>query len=257
MSEDDGARDLEIPTFAECVVGYRAWLADEQDRLWPIGARRRPWEPGVNTARCNCGTWDRLRFEWSEFGGRRILEPAPPHLAPEDDCTCGLYSWRRPSESWWDDPAWLTPPRVAGAVACWGRMQVHGEGFRAEHACVVTLAYAADAGSGALRTLERIARRYRVDLVSLDDLESAASSHGEPLPEDFGPPPAPAPAPTELTALDEPRAPEDGYADETGFVHARDATPDEVPPVKRDPRLQPAEGIIPPGFGSYGGFPGF
>ena len=79
-------------------------------------------------------------------------------------------------------------PRVIGAVASWGALHVHDDGFRAEHACVVSLAYHAAARPEALAVLERIARRYRVDLVPLDELEEAASRHGTPLPDDLRPP---------------------------------------------------------------------
>jgi hypothetical protein len=177
----------EVPFFSECVIGYRAWRADARDQLWPISARRRPWLPGINTARCNCGSWNSLRFEWSLYEGRRILEPAPEHPAPAQGCECGLYSWRRPRESWQLDPSRSSPPRVVGAVASWGALQVHAAGFRAEHACIVTLAHHADARPAALLALERIARRYRVELVPLDDLEEAASQHGTPIPDDVRP----------------------------------------------------------------------
>src|SRR5439155_1374472 len=175
----------DVLTFVECVSGYRAWLADARDQLWPISDCRRPWVPGINTARCNCGEGSRLRLGWSLAGGHRVLEPAPEHPAPAADCECGLYSWRRPRRRWRDDPVRASLPRVIGAVASWGALYVHDDGFRAEHACVVSLAYHAAARPEALAVLERIARRYRVDLVPLDELEEAASRHGTPLPDDL------------------------------------------------------------------------
>ena len=178
----------DAPLFSECVIGYRAWQADARDRLWPLSSRRRPWSPGINTARCNCGgTWPSLRFEWSAYEGRRILEPAPEHPAPEQGCECGLYSWRRPRASWREEPGKSTPPRVIGAVASWGALQVHATGFRAEHACVVTIAHHPEVTQDARTTLERIANHYRVELVPIEDLEPAASLHGTPLPDTVGP----------------------------------------------------------------------
>jgi hypothetical protein len=186
MSTTVAASDA--PLFAECVIGYRAWEADTHDRLWPISARRRPWLPGINTARCNCrSNWPSLRFEWSTFDGRRVLEPAPGHAAPFQGCDCGLYSWRRPKERWRERPLRSSPRRVVGAIASWGAVQVHNDGFRAEHACVVTLAYHPRLQPEAHAVLERIARRYRVDLVTIDELEQAASRHGTPLADDVRP----------------------------------------------------------------------
>jgi hypothetical protein len=187
----------EVPTFTDCVVGYRAWHADTLGHLWPIGSRRRPWLPGINTARCNCGTAASLRFEWSWCQGRRVLEPAPAHAAPDRDCTCGFYSWRRPRQSWYEAPGPGSPLLVVGAIASWGHLQVHRDGFRAEHACVVTLAYHPGTHPDALKTLGQIAARYRVELVPLAELEQAASRHGTPIPDSVGPPPGP-PAPAEL-----------------------------------------------------------
>jgi len=190
VSTPEDARDRpDVLTFVECVSGYRAWLADARDQLWPISDCRRPWVPGINTARCNCGEWSSLRFEWSLYEGHPVLEPPPEHPAPAADCECGLYSWRRPRRRWRDDPVRASLPRFIGAVASWGALHVHDDGFRAEHACVVSLAYHAAARPEALAVLERIARRYRVDLVPLDELEEAASRHGTPLPDDLRPPP--------------------------------------------------------------------
>src|SRR4051794_2126062 len=213
MSSDER---YEIPIFGECVIGYRAWIADERDQLWPISSDRRPWPPGVNTARCNCATWDSLRLEWSVHQGRRVLEPAPEHAAPLDACDCGLYSWRRPETEWSEDPSQSSPPEIVGAVASWGAIQVHNDGFRAEHACIVTLAHHAEVPADSLAVLRRIARRYRVELVLVEELESAARRHGAPLADDLRPPQA---SVTEAPEDDQPAAP---------VPRAPDATVDEI-----------------------------
>ena len=224
----------EVPVFSECVIGYRAWESDDEDQLWPIADDRRPWVPGVNTARCNCGSWNSLRFEWSWYQGRRILEPAPEHPAPQTDCDCGLYSWRRPPRDWWEDPEWGEPPDPIGAVASWGALQVHQDGFRAEHACVVTLAHPIGASPETIAELQRIARRYRVECVPLDLLEQAASRHGTPLPDSLQPPP------------DSPEPGEDIGARWRVRAPAPDATPEEVV-IPRPPRgLVPKKGFIDP-----------
>jgi hypothetical protein len=185
-AEARSARD--IPTFSECVIGYRAWRAGSDGLLWPLHSRRDPWKPGANTARCT-RTWQTrlaLRWLWGDQG-QPIFGAATKHDAPAEDCACGLYSWRRPAQRWYEHPALCTPPRVVGAVASWGRIQVHADGFRAEHACVVALAYP-DGREHAPEELETIAARYRADLVPLHGLESAARRHGSPLPDGIHPP---------------------------------------------------------------------
>jgi len=171
------------PTFSECVIGYRAWRADDEGLLWPLYSRHDPWLPGVNTARCQRSWQTRLALKWL-WGERdqRVFGAATKHAAPAQDCACGLYTWRRPSRRWYEHPALSTPPRIVGAVASWGHLQVHRDGFRAEHACVVTLAYP-DGVPAAAAALERLAARYRVEAVPLSELERAASRHGSPLPE--------------------------------------------------------------------------
>ena len=184
----------DVPTFTECVIGYREWRVDVDDQLCPISSAQLPWLPGANTASCD-GRTPGLRFEWIEHHGERVLVPAPRHLAPHPQCECGLYSWRRPLPDWYQRPRCSL---VLGAVASWGRLQVHHDGFRAERACVVTLAYHPDTRRNALEALGRIATHYRADLVPLDDLERAACRHGTPLPDTVGPPASP-PARDELS----------------------------------------------------------
>lgn len=205
MSESAVPVVPELPTFSECVVGYRAWVIDADDRLWPASDYRLPWVPGVNTARCNCAVPGALSFDWSLRDGRRVLEPHPRHDAPAADCTCGLYSWRRPRPRWKTAPRLRDGSMVCGAVASWGRLMVHGDGFRAEHACVVTLTYPADTEPGVLEKLRRVAEKYRVDLVRLDQLEEAASRHGSPLPDTIRPDPDLHTEPTRRTRPTPPR----------------------------------------------------
>ena len=223
-----GLRD--VPTFSECVVGYRRWSADAEGQLWPLHSRRRPWQPGVNTARCNCRTPNGLKFDWSWHEGRRVLEPAAEHLAPSGDCVCGLYSWRRPPAAWSKQARLSIPPAVVGAVASWGRIQVHDTGFRAEHACVVTLAYHPDTGPDAIETLRQIAEHYRVATVPITELEQAASQHGSPLPDAVGP------------ARHRPRSQQD-LAAVHHSVAAPDATPSEVR-SHSSPRSSPGHSLF-------------
>jgi hypothetical protein len=212
-TSEAGDLSEEVATFSQCVIGYRAWAADHDGQLWPLSSQRRPWNPGVNTARCNCDsrTSLKLRFECSRKDGRLVLESAPEHVAPEVQCECGLYSWRRPRSIWRSEPQYRSAEAVCGAVASWGRLLVHADGFRAEHACVVTLAYPQGASRGAIKTLTAIAARYRVELVPLAELGQAASRHGAPLPDSLRPSTPPATEDTVDAPLDQaptPRAPD-------------------------------------------------
>jgi hypothetical protein len=172
-----------VPTFSECVIGYRAWLLDRAGQLWPVAGYRKAWSAGINTARCECGTSDRLHFEWAVVDGRRVLKPAPLHDAPQESCSCGLYSLRQPKASWGTDVRFDRGDQVAGAVASWGRIQVHATGVRAEHACVLALALAPDCDATAAQRVRLAAQRYGVPAVALADLQEAASEHGRPLPD--------------------------------------------------------------------------
>ena len=105
---------------------------------------------------------------------------------------------------------------MIGAIASWGQLQVHRDGFRAEHACVVTLAYHPGTHPDALTTLEQIAARYRVELVPLAELEQAASRHGTPIPDSLRPPTGlPTPADLPQTHVEIQRAP-DATVEEVG-----------------------------------------
>jgi hypothetical protein len=140
------------PVYPECVIGYRSWYAGSDAGLWPAGwvpaassARsvHRPWQAGPNTAAC----------------------PLADHAAPDQHCTCGLYAG-------FDVPA---PAHgfVVGAVAAWGLVQVHRDGFRAEHAQITALR-----DDPARTDLRAIAARYRVPLVAPGLLELEAQRHG-------------------------------------------------------------------------------
>lgn len=204
--------DFDPPMFSECVIGYRRWIADADGQLWPISDRRQPWQPGVNQARCNRANTrspglrshvgDQLLLGVSRSNGRVVLEWLPAHDAPIADCDCGLYSWRRPPGEWYGDPSSSELPNVVGAVASWGALHVHDAGFRAQYACIVTLAHPDDAASDVLTELQAIASRYGIELAPLSALESVASLYGAPLPDDLRPP-----APTEEPAIHRPPDP--------------------------------------------------
>jgi hypothetical protein len=177
----------DAPTFSQCVLGYRAWIADAQDQLWSLSSSRRPWRPGLNVARCR-----RTRIDYEPL--------ATAHVAPDAACSCGLYSWRQPRKNWYSVPRERSTRQVFGAVASWGLIHVHADGFRAEYSCVVALGYHPRTSSNWLAELERISARYRVQLVPLAELERAAGRYGAQLPVSAHPAKPAAPSTRPLTA---------------------------------------------------------
>lgn len=190
-------RAAETLTFSECVIGYRAWNVDALGRLWALSHfGDRPWQPGANRARCN----QRHDLEARFLFGPPSSAPAG-HAAPHPDCDCGFYSRRRlgevrlglagdsvPLADAYPAAADRCVIPVPGAVAVWGDLQVHRNGFRASHACIVALATVPRMPAEVIELLERVAARYRVPLVDIADLEREASREGSPLPDSCVPP---------------------------------------------------------------------
>lgn len=163
----------ELPTFSECVIGYRSWkLADWV--LSPLSFGH-PWRPGVNVSTCRAG-------ERSNIGLYLTTQDRPlkRHAAPDQDCTCGLHAYHEIPEQ---PISFDGSPIVVGAVAAWGDLQVHYNGFRAERAQIVALVEAP--------SLHEVAETYGVPLVPRALLASEAQRHGTPLPESLRPPKPP------------------------------------------------------------------
>jgi hypothetical protein len=183
----------EVPTFSECVIGYRCWAVDPFLRLWPLaGYAETAWTPGINVAQCG-------RAKLAEAAG--FWMPSFPshapdgHTSPHQKCGCGLYCRRRAGEVLneleWPRYEEIRNPLVAGAVAVWGDLCVHKDGFRASHACILALATQPEMPRQARDLAALVADRYGVPLVAADELEVEASRHGTPLPDDIAPPEQP------------------------------------------------------------------
>ena len=161
----------------EPVIGYREWVLIGDEILSPLA--RTPWHGDVMQAEClpSCRA------------ARGLWRRASPHAGPAPDpaCACGIY-------------ALFAPPRrrgrerlelVRGAVALWGRIEVHQRGMRAEFARIVALGLPASA-RGPQGALAHVAERLEVEAVRAHDLELAALAHGQPLPPSLIPEPGPA-----------------------------------------------------------------
>lgn len=195
------APKVEIPTFSECVIGYRKWYIDALGRLRPITVDQRPWVPGVNEGQCDADHSPFGAFAGAWLYGSSSRRRAPKkHKAPHRACHCGLYArfslsetLGREANAAFPDLARLVVVPVVGAIAAWGDLQVHRDGLRASRACVVALAVEDAMPAKVKRLVERVAAEHRVACVPLDVLEMEASQHGTPLPDSAKPEPAPEP----------------------------------------------------------------
>ncbi|MEP6953410.1 MAG: hypothetical protein ABI950_05025 [Solirubrobacteraceae bacterium] len=99
------------------------------------------------------------------------------HAAPQNGCTCGIYAWYDPPAR---SASAATAELVAGAVALWGRLELHAQGMRAEHAVLVALALPLSRG-GKRRRLVAAAGALGVPAVGARQLAATAGAHGEPI----------------------------------------------------------------------------
>jgi hypothetical protein len=155
------------PDLVEPVVGFRKWRVVGDRLTSPYIPLR--WEQAAVHARCYPANRT-LVF------GRGWLDA--PHDAPHPACKCGVYAWHAlPSAGPVPDP-----DRAFGVVALWGRIEVHEDGMRAEHAAIRALAYSPPLGAAHRRRMTAIAAHLGVDLVEEAELRDAASRHGAPVP---------------------------------------------------------------------------
>lgn len=126
---------MSVPFLTEALPGFRAWTIDREGRLLPAAVGE-PWTTGVNVAGCAHGHG---------------------HDAPAGDCTCGLYAFHTVHRQ-------LAGEAHVGAIAAWGDMEVHRDGFRAGRARVLALA---DAPGD---RVQRAAERYGVPVLARDAL---------------------------------------------------------------------------------------
>lgn len=159
----------ETPVYSECVIGYRSWRLNDWV-LTPLSVGG-PWRPGINHACCHGpfaammgGFWD----AHVEQDGN-----AQRHKAPHANCVCGLYAYHEPPRN---------PGPIIGAIAAWGDLQVHPDGFRAEYAQIVALAEPANLHGSARDGFDLAVATYRVPVVPRELLEVEALQHGSPLP---------------------------------------------------------------------------
>jgi hypothetical protein len=167
-------------------VGYRFWRVDPDD-AWTRGRLQSPvaetlWPP-LETLEAECQTRPGLRL--ARAGLHRHDEQG---VSPEPSCSCGIYAYH--------DIMPMTralreePYMFGGAVLCWGRIVIHPEGMRAQHARPLALCRPESPGVQ-LRTaalLAEVTREYAIPLLELRDLVAYASEFGASYKPEPGPP---------------------------------------------------------------------
>ena len=149
------------------MAGFRAWRVANGRLLSPYIPCR--WEGRVMHAACYDANRVLVRGEGWLDG---------PHASPHPDCQCGIYAYHRPGlrtyfgEVWWCE----------GVVTAWGRIIVHGDGWRAEHARIEALAPPEVDDERPAPPLDAIAGRLGVPLVPRESLAEVAAQVGGPVP---------------------------------------------------------------------------
>lgn len=154
-----------FPDLIDHVVGFRQWAlgrivaSSMEEGLWSIS------QP----------------IKWSRLMKARCLK-RESHTPPDWGCECGLYAKHDMGY-----PVGLQSGCGYGAVKAWGKVQVHHDGFRAEHAEVIALAYGEHWSNNGLALVARVADALDVPLVSLSVLNDRAFEHGAPIPKELRP----------------------------------------------------------------------
>ncbi len=157
-------------------VGYRFWRVDPDD-AWTRGRLQSPvaetlWPP-LETLDAECQTRPGLRL--ARAGLHRADEL---RISPEPGCSCGIYAYH--------DIGPMTralreePYMFGGAVLCWGRIVIHPEGFRAQHARPLALCRPESPGvlQRTAPLLQHVTSEYAIPLLELKDLVAYASEFG-------------------------------------------------------------------------------
>ncbi|HEX7299265.1 MAG TPA: hypothetical protein VF257_09665 [Solirubrobacteraceae bacterium] len=155
--------DTTAPDLIHAAIGFRQWRL-RGDELWSLLTEDR-WERGMQSAHC-------------------LSEAPHDEPAPHKGCACGFYAWYSPPPR---TASAATPDLLAGAVALWGKIELHAHGMRAEHAMVVALALPFSWGAKR-RHIQAAAAALEASAVPAHRLKAAALEHGALIPKAMRPP---------------------------------------------------------------------
>lgn len=149
------------PDLVTAVIGFRQFRVAGGE-LWSTHASYR-WEPGPQASRCLA---------------------TDAHPAPAKGCSCGFYARYTPFAR---TASLGTGDLVNGAVALWGRIELHAHGMRAETAEVVALVLPASRGAKRAGTVAA-AGWLGVPAVATRRLVTVATAQGAIIPHAIRPP---------------------------------------------------------------------
>lgn len=172
------------PDLTAKVIAFRSWELDKDLRLTSTGHGNLRWLPGAQRATCKA-QGDHPNARRARFGRKR---PSTGHQAPDKDCSCGFYAlhdWREAAAMAYQGGY------IVGAVAAWGKIEVHGSGIRAEWIEIVALAVPEPAlitDPELAGKAKQLASDYGVDLVGLTSIADVAEGLGyRPVPKRLRP----------------------------------------------------------------------
>lgn len=160
------------PDLVEPVAGFRAWRI--------VG--RRILSPYIPVH------WDGRTMHAACFPANRRLEfgrgwLAEEHASPHPDCRCGIHAYHRPgTRTWFGEFEW-----VEGVVTCWGRIEAHATGLRAEHARIEAFALPAAPDPARERAARAVAARLGRPLIGAAEQLDFAAGVGAPIPAELLP----------------------------------------------------------------------
>jgi len=155
------------PDLARAVVAFRSWRLAGERLMSPFIPCR--WQDRVMHATC---------FDANRRLQRGVGWLHEPHESPHAACQCGIYAYHTPGpRSWFGEAYWCE-----GVVSAWGRIVVHGDGFRAAHARVEALAVPGRLQPYGAATVHAAAARLDVPVIPHGELEAFAAGLGGGVP---------------------------------------------------------------------------
>ena len=155
---------MTAPDLVAPVVAFRSWRLAGDQLVSPFIPCR--WDGRVMHATC---------YDANRTLTRGVGWLDGPHDSPHEACQCGIYAYHAPGpRSWFGEAYWCE-----GVVSAWGRLVVHADGFRAEHARVEAVAIPDGRGPAQVRAA---AGRLGVPVVAHEELEEFAAGLGGGVP---------------------------------------------------------------------------